>query len=116
MSTSAVNSTCSPSSILVTSMSGWLTGKMSLSSTAWPYSLGTASLRVSSSTTARPKRCSMIRAGTLPGRNPGTRTCCATFLYAACRLSPSSSNGTSTVSFTRVGLSSSTAVFTGWSP
>ena len=40
MSTSAVNSTCSPSSILVTSISGWLTGKMSLSSTAWPYSFG----------------------------------------------------------------------------
>src|ERR1035437_9140643 len=54
----------------------------------------------------------MIRAGTLPARKPGTLICEPIVLYAASRLGLSSSNGTSTVSLTRVGLRVSTALFT----
>src|SRR5450759_417164 len=56
----------------------------------------------------------MIRAGTLPARKPGTLICEPIVLYAASRLGLSSSNGTSTVSLTRVGLRVSTALFTTW--
>ena len=49
-------------------------------------------------------------------RKPGTLICWAIFLYAASRLGLSSSKGTSTVSFARVGLKVSTALFTGLSP
>jgi len=54
----------------------------------------------------------MIRGGTWPGRNPGIRTCLLTSRYALSRLGFSSSKGTSMVSLTLVGLSSSTSVFT----
>src|SRR5215469_16755946 len=54
----------------------------------------------------------MIRAGALPGRNPGMRTCLAIALYAASRLGFNSSNGTSTASLTRVGPTFSTVLFT----
>ena len=54
----------------------------------------------------------MMRAGTLPGRKPGTRTCWAIFLYARSKSGLSSSNGTSTLIRTRVGLSRSTVLFT----
>src|SRR5439155_24747129 len=54
----------------------------------------------------------MIRAGTLPGRKPGTRTWDAIALYALSRLGLRSSNGTSTASRTRVGLRFSTVLFT----
>src|SRR4051812_2584653 len=58
----------------------------------------------------------MTRGGTLPLRKPGTATWFAIDLYAASRLGLSSSYGTSTVSFTRVGLRVSTALFTAGSP
>src|SRR5512144_591214 len=58
----------------------------------------------------------MTIGGTLPLRKPGTLICWAIFLYAASRLGLSSSKGTSTVSFARVGLRVSTALFTGVSP
>src|SRR5215469_6852126 len=54
----------------------------------------------------------MTRGGTRPGRKPGILTCFATSRYALSRLALSSANGTSMVSLTRVGLSSSTSVFT----
>src|SRR5438552_2164267 len=54
----------------------------------------------------------MIMFGTRPLRNPGIVTCAAIFLYAESRLGLSSSNGTSTVSRTRVGFSVSTELFT----
>src|SRR3954453_23799006 len=54
----------------------------------------------------------MTGGGTLPGRKPCTRIWLPIFLYAACTLGCSSSNGTLTVSRTRVGLSVSTAVST----
>src|SRR3954468_4665298 len=70
----------------------------------------------SSSTAPRPNRWSMMRAGILPLRKPGTVTCWLIFLYAASRLGLSSSKGTSTVSRTRVGFRVSTALFTVGSP
>src|SRR3954452_4480855 len=63
-------------------------------------------------TAPRPTRWSMMRGGTWPLRKPGTVTCLLMDAYAASRLGLSSSNGTSTVSFTRVGLRVSTALFT----
>src|SRR5436190_22901967 len=57
-------------------------------------------------------RWSMIRGGTFPLRKPGTVTWLPMVLYALSRLGFSSSNDTSTVSFTRVGLRVSTALFT----
>ena len=51
--------------------------------TASEYLAGIAALTTSSSTTPRPSRASRIRAGTLPGRKPGMRTCRAIFRYAA---------------------------------
>ncbi len=111
-STSAVKASCCPSSSWVISRSGWPRARISLSSSALPYSSGTASLIACSSTAPRPSRWSMIRGGTWPGRNPGIRTCLLTSRYALSRLGFSSSKGTSMVSLTRVGLSSSTSVFT----
>src|SRR5687768_10045969 len=58
----------------------------------------------------------MMRLGTLPLRKPGTWIWLPMVLYAASRLGLSSSYGTSTVSFTRVGLRVSTALFTAGSP
>ena len=69
-------------------------------------------MTASCSTAPRPTRWSMMRAGTLPLRKPGTWICEPMVLYAASRLGFSSSNGTSTVSLTRVGLRVSTALFT----
>src|SRR6476661_2880686 len=54
----------------------------------------------------------MIREGTLPLRKPGTWIWEPMVAYAASRLGLSSSNGTSTVSLTRVGFRVSTALFT----
>src|SRR5690349_2530236 len=54
----------------------------------------------------------MMRAGTLPGRKPGTRIWAPIFLYAASRLGLISSNGTSMESLTRVGLKFSAVLFT----
>ncbi len=71
-----------------------------------------ASLTASSRTAARPTRWSITRLGTLPLRKPGTEICAAMRLYAASSEGLSSSNGTSTVSFTRVGDRVSTALFT----
>src|SRR5215204_6480600 len=71
-----------------------------------------ASLRVSSSTAARPTRWSIRRGGTLPLRKPGIVTCWAIALYALSRLGLSSSKGTSTESRTRVALRVSTVLFT----
>src|SRR5690606_20626739 len=82
-------------------------------STARPYSSGSASLTASCRTAPRPTYLSISGAGTLPGRKPLIRTCCEISLYALSRFGLSSSNGTSTVSLTRVGVSSSTSVFTG---
>ena len=73
-------------------------------------------MTASSSTAPRPNRWSMTRAGILPLRKPFTVTCWLIFLYAASRLSLSSSKGTSTVSRTRVGFRVSTALFTVRSP
>ena len=72
-----------------------------------------ASLIASSSTAERPTRWSITRLGTLPLRKPGTEICAAMRLYAASSAGFSSSNGTSTVSFTRLGERVSTALFTG---
>src|SRR6185369_7577243 len=91
---------------------GLPSANISCSCMALPYSSGTASLTACSSTAPRPTRWSMTRGGTRPGRNPGTRTCLPTSRYAWSRFGLSSSNGTSTVRRTRVGLSSSTSVFT----
>src|SRR5665647_1808707 len=96
----------------VTSTSGWPSGRILFSSTAWPETRGSASLTASCSTAPRPTRWSMIRAGILPARKPGTLICEPIVLYAASRLGLSSSKGTSTVSLTRVGLRVSTALFT----
>ena len=74
------------------------------------------SLTAVSSTAPRPTRWSMILAGTLPLRKPGTWICEAIVLYASSMLGLSSSKGTSTVSLTRVGLRVSTALFTTWTP
>src|SRR5437764_5366127 len=52
-----------------------------------------------------------MRGGTLPGRKPLTLIWRPIFWYAVSRLGLSSSNGTSTVSLTRVGLRVSTALF-----
>src|SRR3569833_1193407 len=112
MSTSAVNANCWLSSSSVISTSGWPRAKTSLSSTARPYRPGSASLTASCRTAPRPTYWSLRRAGTLPGRNPLRRTCCEISLDAFSRLGFSSSKGTSTVILTRVGLSSSTSVFT----
>ena len=77
-STSAVNATWSPSAISVTSMSGRPIGFTSSAVvTASEYFTGIAALTTSSSTTPRPSRASRMRAGALPGRNPGIRTCWA---------------------------------------
>ena len=111
-STSAVNSSRSRSSIRVTSISGCPIGSRLLSATAWPYLAGTASLTTSERMAPRPSRASRIFAGTLPGRKPGMRTCPASAPYALSKCAPSSSNGTSTVSFTRVGFRCSTVLFT----
>jgi hypothetical protein len=54
----------------------------------------------------------MMREGTFPLRKPGMDTCLAIAAYAASRLGASSSKGTSTVSFTRVGLRVSAVLFT----
>src|ERR1700709_2486530 len=54
----------------------------------------------------------MIRAGTLPGRKPGTLIWLPTRLYAEARSSESSSNGTSIVILMRVGLRASLVAFT----
>ncbi len=75
MSTSAVKARVWPSSISVTSISGWPSGVSEFSLTAWPYICGIASLTTSDRMVPRPTRASMIFAGTLPGRKPGTRTC-----------------------------------------
>src|SRR3954466_15751505 len=85
----------------------------SFSRTAPPYNRGSASLTASSRTAPRPTYWSIIAGGTLPGRNPLSRTCCPNFLYAESSEGLSSSNGTSTVSFTRVGPRVSTALFIG---
>ena len=82
-----------------------------MSRTASEYARGSASCTASSSTAARPTRWSMIRAGALPGRKPGTRTCLAMLAYALSRLGLSSSKGTSTASRTLVGLRVSTVLF-----
>ena len=66
----------------------------------------------SSSTGPRPTRWSITCGGTLPLRNPGTVICEAMLWYAASRLGLSSSNGTSTMSLTLVGLKDSTVLFT----
>src|SRR3954451_9220957 len=55
----------------------------------------------------------MTGGGTLPLRKPGMLICLAMAWYAASRLGLSSSKGTSTVILARVGLSVSTALFTG---
>src|SRR5690242_3479756 len=101
----------SPSSSLVSSISGWPRARRSLVRTASEYARGSASCTASSRTAARPTRWSMIRAGALPGRKPGTRTCLAMFAYALSRLGLSSSKGTSTASRTLVGLRVSTVLF-----
>ena len=80
MSTSAVKASCCPSSSWVISRSGWPSARTSLSSSALPYSCGTASLTACSSTTPRPSRWSMTRGGTCPGRKPGILTCLLTSL------------------------------------
>src|SRR3954447_21583998 len=67
-------------------------------------------------TAPRPTRWSMMRGGTCPLRKPGTVTFLLMDAYAASRLGLSSSNGTSTVSFTRVGFRVSTALFTAVAP
>src|SRR5580698_4022540 len=103
-STSAVNVSSLPSSSFVTSRSGWPSAKTSCSSSALPYSFGTASFTACSSTVPRPNRWSITRGGMRPGRKPGTRTCRATSRYAWSRSDLSSSNGTSMVSRTLVGL------------
>ena len=73
-STSAVKASVWPSSISVTSISGWPSGVSEFSVTAWPYFCGMASLTTSDRMVPRPTRASMIFAGTLPGRKPGTLT------------------------------------------
>src|SRR5262249_53470702 len=113
--TSAVNAIWSPSSSLVISTSGCPSTDTLASWTAFEYSSGTASLIACSSTAPRPTRWSRTCRGTWPGRKPGILTCRPTSRYAWSRLGVSSSNGTSTVRRTRVGLSSSTSVFTTWS-
>ena len=111
MSTSAVNARWSPSSILVTSMSGWPRVRTSPSVIASMYLAGIASLTTSSRIGARPMRDSITRAGALPGRKPGMRTCEASLRYARSKFGLSSSNGTSTLIRTRVGLRCSTVLF-----
>src|SRR5215207_1785960 len=116
-STSAVNARWSPSAISVTSMSGRPIGLTSSAEvTASEYLAGIAAFTTSSSTTPRPRRASRIRAGALPGRKPGMRTCWAILRYARSKSGLSSSNGTSTLIRTRVGLSRSTVLFTGDTP
>src|SRR3954471_7071983 len=56
----------------------------------------------------------MTGGGTLPLRKPGMLICLAMAWYAASRLGLSSSKGTSTVILALVGLSVSTALFTGF--
>ena len=112
MSSSAVISIGSPSLNLVRSISGWLSGWISCSWTAWLYHCGRALLMASSSTTVRPTRWSTTAAGTLPLRKPGTVTCEPIVLYASSRLGSNSSNGTSMVSLIRVGLRDSVLLFT----
>ena len=112
MSSSAVISIGSPSLNLVRSISGWLSGWISCSCTAWLYHCGRTQLMASSSTTVRPTRWSTTAAGTLPLRNPGTVTCEPMVLYASSRLGSNSSNGTSMVSLIRVGLKVSVLLFT----
>ena len=112
-STSAVNARRSLSAISVTSISGCPSGDTSSAEvTASEYFVGIASLTTCSSTTPRPRRASMMRAGTLPLRKPGTLTCWAIFLYARSKSGFSSSKGTSTLIRTLVGLSRSTVLFT----
>ena len=112
-STSAVNARRSLSAISVTSISGCPSGVTSSAEvTASEYFVGMASLTTCSSTTPRPRRASMMRAGTLPLRKPGTLTCWAIFLYARSKSGFSSSKGTSTLIRTLVGLSRSTVLFT----
>src|ERR1700712_252678 len=67
-----------------------------------------------SSTAPRPTWRSITGGGTLPLRKPGMLICLAMDWYAASRLGLSSSKGTSTVILARVGLSVSTALFTGF--
>ena len=54
----------------------------------------------------------MTCGGILPLRKPGTTIWLPMLLYAASRLGLSSSNGTSTMSLTLVGLKDSTVLFT----
>ena len=68
------------------------------------------------STSARPTRWSISGGGTLPLRKPGMLTCEPMCSYAWSMLGFSSSGVTVIVSFTRVGLSFSTVVFTCMSP
>ena len=113
-STSAVKARWSPSAISVTSMSGRPIGfTSSVAVTASEYLAGTAAFTTSSSTTPRPRRASRMRAGALPGRKPGIRTCWAILRYARSKSGLSSSKGTSTLMRTRVGLRRSTVLFTG---
>ncbi len=111
-STSAVNARVCPSSIFSISISGWPSTPSCSAPTASLYLAGTASLTTSVRIVPRPSRASRMRAGTLPGRKPGTRTCPASVLYALSKNGFSSSNSTSTVSLTRVGLTCSTVLFT----
>ena len=111
-STSAVKVSSSPSSSLVTSISGWPSTLSSALLIASEYLAGIAALTTCSSTAPRPTRASSRRAGALPGRKPGRRICCANALYARSKSGFSSANGTSTTTRTRVGLSCSTVLFT----
>ena len=115
-STSAVNSRVSLSSNFVMSISGWASGSSSLACSASTYSPGSASLIASSSTAPRPTWRSMIGAGDLAAAEAGDVDLRGDLLVGASRLGLSSSKGTSTVSFARVGLRVSTVLFTGVSP
>ncbi len=94
----------SASGVAVTSTSGREIGVTSASAMAAENQVFRPSLTAWSTTISRPKRCSIRRAGILPLRKPGIWTWLAMSLNALSRAGFTSSNGTSTVSLTRVGL------------